>query len=303
MLLILKNITRPIRRTIKRWRLEYLKKYRVKKYAEYLYYIQLGKQIDWKNPHDINEKINWLAFHTDTSEWTKLADKYRVREFVKERGLGDILIPLLGVWSNTDEINIDLLPDKFVLKTNCGSGDTCIIDKNIVEWREEVYDRLNRALKCRFGIETAEPHYLRIKPCIIAEQLLQTKDETAITDYKIWCFNGKPYCFFTCSNRNIEKHTVDFNYYDLEWNRHDEKMAVNYRNNAEVKKPNNIKQLLYYASILSEGFPQVRVDLYEIDDKIYFGEMTFTSLEARMKCFVQETLNEMGEMIVLPDMK
>lgn len=133
--------------------------------------------------------------------------------------------------------------------------------------------------------------------------MLQTKDKSDITDYKIWCFNGKPYCFFTCSNRDIEKHTVDFNYYDLEWNRHDEKMAVNYRNNAEVKKPNNIEQLLYYASVLSNGFPQVRVDLYEIDDKIYFGEMTFTSLEARMKCFTQETLNEMGEMIKLPKIK
>lgn len=299
---MIKDITRPIRRTLKKWRVEYWKRFRVQKYAEYLYYIQLGKKIDWKNPRDLNEKINWLAFHTDTSEWTRLADKYQVREFVKERGCENILIPLLGVWSNTDEINVDLLPDKFVLKTNCGSGDTCIIDKIQLNWGG-VCERLNRALKHRFGTDTAEPHYLRIKPCIIAEQLLQTKDETAITDYKIWCFNGKPYCFFTCSNRNIEKHTVDFNYYDLEWNRHDEKMAVNYRNNAEVKKTNNIRQLLYYASVLSNGFPQVRVDLYEVDDKIYFGEMTFTSLEARMKCFTQETLNEMGKMIELPNIK
>lgn len=134
MLQILKDITRPIRRTFKKWRVEYWKRYRVKKYAEYLYNMQLAKNIDWKNPCDLNEKINWLAFHTDTSEWTRLADKYRVREFVKERGCESILIPLLGVWNSTDEINIDSLPDEFVIKTNCGSGDTCIIDKNTVKW-------------------------------------------------------------------------------------------------------------------------------------------------------------------------
>lgn len=301
MIQFLKDITRPIRRPFKRWRIEFIKRYWVKKYSEYLYRIQLGKEINWKNPIDLNEKINWLAFHTDTSEWTRLSDKFLVREFIKKRGCGDILIPLIGKWNSLDEVEWATLPDNYVLKTNCGSGDTTIIrESKQTKPTDVTLSRIHFALKNRFGLETAEPHYLRIEPCIIAEQLLQTKDGSSITDYKIWCFNGKPYCFFVCSNRDVVNHTVDFNYYDLEWKRHDEKMAVSYKNTAEVSMPRNIEKLLHYASILSKGFPQVRVDLYEVEDKIYFGEMTFTSLEARMKCFTQDTLNEMGKMIILP---
>lgn len=297
----IKDITRPIRRPFKRARLEFLKRYCVKKYSDYLYRSQLGKKLNWTNPVDLNEKINWLAFNTDTTEWTRLSDKYLVREFVKERGCEDILIPLLGKWNSVEEIEWSTLPDDYVLKTNCGSGDTTIIRNSKQEKPSaDVLKRINSALQNRFGLETAEPHYLRIQPCIIAEQLLQTKDGSSITDYKIWCFGGKPYCFFTCSNRDIENHTVDFNYYDLGWIRHDEKMADAFKNTAVVPRPRNLEKLLIYASILSNGFPQVRIDLYEVDDNIYFGEMTFTSLEARMRCFTQETLNEMGKMIILP---
>lgn len=99
-----------------------------RKLASILYKKYMGGKIDWKNPIDLNEKINWQKFYADTSEWTRLADKYRVREFVKERGLGEILIPLLGVWNKAEDIAYDSLPNSFVLKTNNGAGSVIIVD-------------------------------------------------------------------------------------------------------------------------------------------------------------------------------
>lgn len=294
----IKDFTRPFRRPIKRYWRNMLMLHYPKKYAAILFREQLGYSINWKNPKDLNEKINWLAFNTDTTEWTRLSDKYKVREFVKERGCEELLIPLFGVWNSINEIRFDELPCEFAIKTNCGSGDTLLVNKCNVEWHE-VLRKLQNTLNERFGYKTAEPHYLRIQPKIIAEKMLKPK-RGKVVDYKVWCFNGNPYCFFTCSNRDIAAHTVDFNYYDLSWNCHNEYMSPSYRNEAEVEKPKTISKMLEYAKVLSKGFPQVRVDFYEVDEKIYFGEMTFTSLEGRMKCFTKDTLNKMGEQIVLP---
>lgn len=266
-----------------------------KKIADTQFYHTFGRYINWNEPKDLNEKINWLAFNTDTTKWSELSDKYNVHEYVKSKGLSEILNPIYKKWDNIDEINFENLPNSFVLKTNCGSGDIVIVKNKNEENLDGIKKYFKKVLSKRFGIETSEPHYLRIKPCVFAEKLLSNE----IVDYKVWCFNGKPYCVFTVSNRDNKTHKRDINVFDLEWNKHKEWLNTWHHNDVAVKKPTNLQEMLKYATILSEGFPQVRVDFYEQDDKIYFGEMTFTSACGRMLSFSQEALITMGDLCII----
>ena len=287
-----------VRDYYKEWQLNLLKHHFKRRYATYLYRKQLGREINWKHPKDLNEKINWLAFCTDTSEWSRLADKYLVREYVKERGCGEILVPFYAKYDGVESIRYEELPEKFVLKTNNASGDTIVVKNKSVIDRDRIAERLQNSLNSKFGLESAEPHYLRINQCIIAEKFLEPQNGE-LTDYKIWCFHGKPFCIFTCTNRSITNHTADYNLFDTSWKSIDYGLSPQFRNKKHIDAPMHLDKMLEYASKLSEGFPQVRVDLYEVDGKIYFGEMTFTSMMGRMQYFTPEYLLRMGEQIHL----
>lgn len=269
-----------------------------KKLADFLYYLNFKRHINWAAPRDLNEIINFLAFNTDTTLWTRCADKYAVREYVKEKGLSNILIPLYGKWDKAEDMNFENLPSKFVVKTNNGYGDAFIVnDKSTIDINK-IKKRMSEALNLKFGIESAEAHYTKIKPCIIAEKLLETKNETGLVDYEVWCFHGKPYYIFTCSNRDLNTHHADFNLYDLQWNCIDDKAIVkSIRNSIRLPRPKNLTEMLYYASILSKDFVQARIDFYNIDGCIYFGEITLTSQAGRMNYFTDSFLEEMGEKI------
>jgi hypothetical protein len=264
-------------------------------FANNLFYETFGREINWGNPQDLNEKINWLSFNTDTTKWSELTDKYRVREFLKEKGLSHICNEIYEKWDSVDDINFDKLPKSFVIKTNCGSGDVLIIkDKTNVNL-ELIKNYFKDKIKMRFGIFTGEPHYLRIKPCIFAEKLLDINP----IDYKIWCFNGKPHCILVASNRKIGTNEKKLNAYDLNWNHKPEWLNDFYKNDITIQKPTHLEEMLKYASILSKDFPQVRVDFYEINDKVYFSEMTFTASCGRMLSFTQEKLLEMGKLCLI----
>lgn len=294
----LRNKYWSIRNGLSEWYLDVLKHHFKRQYATYLYKRQLGREINWKHPKDLNEKINWLAFCTDTSEWTRLADKYLVRDFVKERGCEEILVPLYAKYDCVEDIQYEALPSKFILKLNNGSGDATIVKDKATIDKDKIARRLLKALNSNFGLDSAEPHYLKIKPCIIAEKLLEPIGGE-LTDYKIWCFHGKPFCIFTCSNRNIINHTADYNIYDIQWNKQDCGLPLRFRNEKDIPCPLHLDRMLDYAHKLSDGFPQVRVDFYEVDGQIYFGEMTFTSMMGRMQYFTPEYLRLMGEQIQL----
>ena len=267
------------------------------KQADYLYKQIFGKRINWKRPCDLNEWINYLEFKTDTSNWSKLADKYKVRDFIKEKGLAHILIPLIAKYDSPNDIDFEKLPNQFVLKCNNGSGDTILIDNKTKINLTEIKQEISRSFQSKFGLESAEPHYLKIKPCIIAEEKL-SPTKMNMVDYKIWCFNGEPYCIFTVSNRNHKLHTADYNIFDLKWNRMDQYLTERHRNCIRVQKPKHLERMLSYAKILSDGFPEVRIDFYEVNDKVYFGEMTFTSQSGRMDYLTPDFLNMMGHQIV-----
>jgi len=263
-----------------------------------------GYKIDWKNPRDINEKMQWLICFGDTSKWPICADKYRVREFLKERGLEHLAVKFYGVWNDANEIDYDSLPEKFILKCNHDSGTCIVVDKKKGFNREEVNQKLNDSLKVKFGYINGELFYNKIMPCIIAEEFLESHDcsfSSTLVDYKIWSFDGRPYCTWTCHNR--EKGHSYVNVYDMDWNVHPEHSVFNdhYRDGKGlVPKPKTFDKMIEAASILSKGFPEVRVDFYEVDGKLYFGELTFMTLFGQIDFYTKDFLLELGNQCVLP---
>lgn len=278
-----------------------------KKALSIFWYIRFGKNIDWENVQTLNEKIQWLEAFTDTSKWTEYSDKYLVRNYIKKLGLEEHLPQLYGVWDKAEDIDFTKLPNSFAIKCNHDCGSTVIIknkDKDLN--KEDLIKHLNRCVSTPFGYEHCEPHYLKIKRCIIAEELLPLSNlnnvefESTI-DYKIWCINGKAEFGFICYDRTQDN--VVFDAYDLyTWTRKPEKLANAYLNQnfKPIPKPLNLNLMIEIAEKLSKDFPQVRVDLYNINGKIYIGEMTFTSQGGRMDYWSNEFQLELGRKIDLP---
>lgn len=265
-----------------------------------LYKESIGRPCNFSHPKDINEKILWLAFFTDTSMWTILADKYAVREYIKERIGEEHLVPLLGKWDRAEDIDFSLLPNKFVIKPNNGSYDCCIVTDKSKANLEEIRKKMDFSLKHKFGYEGAEIHYTRMKPCIIAEQLLGATEERGLVDYKIWCFNGVPHNILICADRDPVTHHSHLISYDLKWNKRAENLTPAFQNESTCPKPDNLGELLDVASKLSKDIPQCRIDLYNINGKIYFGEITLTSNYGMMQYFSQPLLDDMGAHCTLP---
>ena len=264
------------------------------------YFRMFKKNIDWEHPRDLNQIIQWLKIYSDTSRWSLYADKYRVREYVKSCGLEDLLVPLYGKWDHIWQIKWQDLPNQFVMKVNNGSGDVRICyDKNQInrlEWKAYFFMLLHE----KYGYACYQPHYDKIKPCIIAEKLLdinkQAIKSTSLIDYKVWCFYGTPKYIWVVANRNHDNCEVDM--YDVDWN-HRSEMCLEtnqyLRMHQTMPKPKNLQKMLDAATKLSKDCSLVRVDFYEVDGKLYFGEMTMTSAGGFMDFFTDCALQEMAE--------
>lgn len=254
-----------------------------------------------KNPQDLNEKILWQKLYSDTSKWTELADKYKVRQYIESLGLGKYLVKLYGKWDKAKDIDFSQLPNSAIFKVNNGDGKgTNLIVRDIpkanhVKLRKTFAKWLNRK---NIGDLSAEPHYKHMAPCIIAEEVLKLPEGAhSLTDYKIWCINGKPIYIWTCSDRDEDGGGADVMTYDLDWNAHPEfsVFTSEYRQGKILPKPNNLEEMLSVATQLSKGFPILRVDMYNIEGQIYFGELTFTSQGGMMDFYTQEFLSILGE--------
>lgn len=269
------------------------------------YRLRFHKRLNLDNPVDLNEKIEYLSLRTDTSEWTRLSDKYLVRDYVRECGLEPILNKLYGVWDSADDIDFDLLPDKFVLKTTHGSGDAIFITDKAAADIDKIRKKINATLHETYGLAEGNLHYSRIRPRVVAEELLENdpvsaKYSKSLIDYKIWCFDGKAEYVWACTDRTSKGTKVMT--YDPEWNAHPEYSVFtkHYMRDEIIPKPKNLDQMLETAQKLSKPFPVVRVDLYNLDGRIVFGEMTFTSLGGLMNFYTKDFLEKTGAMISLP---
>lgn len=261
----------------------------------------LGYEMDWKNPQDLNQKINWMKLNYDTTEWPRLADKYLVRQYIRERIGDDVLPKVYGVWKKAEDIDLNSLPQKFVLKTNHGCGMVIpVINKTKMDFHQTCAI-LNKWVNQKFGYDTIEPHYLKIKPLIYAEEYLENDVDfsSALVDYKVFCLSGNPHCILVCLNRENGKHT-DLYFFDCDWNEIPTHIAGSHKEKGVViPRPTCLYRLLEYAAALAKGHPQVRIDFYIIKGKVYFGEMTFTSQGGFMDYLSREFSLEMGRKVSL----
>ena len=239
-----------------------------------------NKKINWDNPTDLIEKIQWLQLYSDTSLWTLCSDKYLVRKFVEENGCGHTLNTLYGKWHDAEQIEWSNLPDSFVIKMNNSCGQNILVKDKIDLDIPVATKQLKKWMKSKYGYASAQIHYSRIEPCIIAEKFLmnETNPTQSLIDYKIWCFHGVPEFVLVVYNRT--KNNYSLSAYDLDWNNISD-YAFNKMNQhfsgENIRKPSSFNEMLEVSKKLSQNFPQVRIDFYDIDNKAIFGEMTFTT--------------------------
>lgn len=245
-----------------------------KLYLKLQYKNFIGKKLDLKNPETFNEKLQWLKLYNRNPLYTQLVDKYEVRKYIAKTIGEEYLIPLLGVYDNFDEIDFDVLPSKFVLKPNHTSGNVYICkDKsqiNYIQLKKEV----NMWLKRRYYWIHREWPYKNVKPRIICEKYMVDESGTELKDYKFMCFNGEVKCIFVCLNRN-SVNGLNINIYDPSWNLMPFGRPNHLNSNTTILKPKNFYKMVQFAEKLSRDIPFVRVDFYETNGRLYFGELTF----------------------------
>lgn len=258
----------------------YLSNVKKEKYPEVLkkmYKKKIGKELNLENPTSYNEKIQWSKLYDSRPIKTKLSDKYLVRDWIEDKIGQEYLIPLLGVWDQFDEIDFDALPNQFVLKANHGSGWNIIVrDKEKLD-KAQAKIKFDKWLKKNFAFYGLEMQYKDIKPKIIAEKYIVLEDINDLPDYKFFCFHGKVFCLYTMIDYTFDHSKGQLGFFDrdyklLPYHRLDFKPI-----REQVSKPKNFDKMVELAEHLSQGFEHVRVDFYNLNGKIYFGEMTFTN--------------------------
>lgn len=248
-------------------------------YAQWKYQLRTGKTLNLKTPQTFDERIWYLKINVRDPLNNKCSDKYRVREYVKECGLEHILNELYAVYSSVEEIDFDSLPERCFLKCNNGSGANMIYDCNKEFEYERFKKEFTKALKEDYYWAGREWNYRHIKPLILCEKVLEDKNGKLPLDYKIMCFAGEPKLLFLDIGVATEQgeHAEEYyrNIYDMEFNLLPVKETRENYLGPEIVKPQNWDKMVEYARILSKPFRHCRVDLYNIDGKIYFGEITF----------------------------
>ncbi|MDU4378984.1 MAG: ATP-grasp fold amidoligase family protein [Anaerococcus vaginalis] len=245
-----------------------------KKFIEKMFKATMDYPLNLENPKSFNEKLQWLKLYDRNPLYTKLVDKYKVREYISEKIGEGYLIPLLGVWDDPEDIDFDSLPNKFVLKCNHNSGlGMCICtDKSKIDIKK-VKNELKSGLAQNYYLNGREWPYKNVSRKIICEKYMTDETGKNLRDYKFYCFDGKPKIVGIYQDRNSDKETTgDFFDMNFEWVdlRFGMPNALN-----KPQKPQKFQEMIKIAEILSEGMPEVRVDLYISNNKIYFGELTF----------------------------
>lgn len=270
-------------------------------YLKLSYRIMTGERLNLKKPKTFSEKIQWLKLYDRREKYPMYVDKYEVRKYISEVLGKDYLIPLISVHNSVNEIKWDELPDKFVIKCSHGSGSNIICTNkkklNITKSKRI----LNKWIKRNWFWYGREWPYKKIKPKIIIEEFLPTENNELPADYKFYCFNGKPYYCQVIRGRG-ENETIDF--YDNEWNKMDfNGMRALPMSNETIEKPEHYSTMLEIAKKLSKDLPFIRVDLYYINKKIYFGELTLYPTSGYGRFYPKEWNVKLGRLISLDEFK
>lgn len=240
-------------------------------YLKALYKNRMKKTLNIKNPNTYNEKLQWLKLYDRNPIYTTMVDKYEVKNYVREIIGEEYIIPTIGVWDKFEDINFDNLPKQFVLKCTHDSGGLIICkDKSKLDIKE-AKKKINHSLRRNYYLNTREWPYKNVKPRIIAEKYMVDESGTELKDYKFFCFDGEPKALFIASDRNND---TKFDFYDMSFKHLD--LINGYKNSDKVIScPKGFEKMKELSRKLSKGLPHARIDFYDINGKVYFGEITF----------------------------
>ena len=271
-----------------------------KTYIKLYYRLRVGRPLNTENPTTLNEKLQWLKFNYRFPLQSIVSDKLLVRDYVAEKIGAEYLIPLLGSWENYDDVDFDKLPERFVLKCNHDSGGLVVCTDKSKLNHKEAKRKLEKSLKSNFFYIGREYQYRNIKPRIICEQFISDNGKVPM-DYKIYCFNGKPDVILVRRDRfSNNSHRASYLYFDQDWkfqplNKEDENLV-----DVDILKPKNLDKMIEIARELSKDFFFARIDLYNIDGQIYFGEITLSPNSGFDPDIKYETDLMFGEKLKIP---
>lgn len=262
-------------------------------------YLRFRRKLNLKNPQTLADKVTYLFLHKNTPLMSTCTDKWAVREYIASKGLSDILIPTLGgPWTSVKDINFDSLPNEFILKATHGCKMNYFVpDKSKLDI-PSCKRTLQKWLDTTYGTYSMEPHYKPIPHRIYAERLLDASG--GLADYKIHCLNGEPSFILVCSERNAQgrRMQVTLDLFDVNWhtqNQYLQSSGLEIVGMGKIAKPQYLNNMLKISRTLSADFSFVRVDLYEVQGKIYFGELTFSPACGVLPYFTDEFIYEMGK--------
>ena len=287
------------------------KYYDDERYLKILFKERFKYDLNLDKPMTFNEKLQWLKLYDRNDVYTRMVDKAEVKGYVIEKlyhnkksvtepNIGEDIslhiIPTIDVYESFDDIDFDLLPDRFVMKCTHDSGSALAVQKESLD-TNALKEKYKNNLRLNFWLKFREWPYKNVKPRILIEEYMETTGKETLPVYKFFCFSGKPFLVQTVINDKKEDEVID--YYDLDWNKLN--LRQNYPNSDEnIKKPVTLDLMVKYAQILSEGHPFIRVDFYEINKKVYFSEFTFFSDAGFAAFHPDEWDRKLGDLIILP---
>ena len=263
---------------------------------------EFGRWPNWDNPQTYSEKLQWLKLYDRRPEYTMMVDKYAVKKYVADIIGEEYVIPTLGVWDKPEEIEWDKLPNQFVLKTTHGGGNEGVVicrDKNSFD-RQKAINLLNKDLNTDLYKVWREWPYKNVPKRIIAEKYIDPNPETNdLSDYKFFCFNGEVKGLFVATERQNPNEEVKFDFFDENYEHLPLRQG---HDHAKITppKPRNFELMKSLSEKLSKGFPHVRIDLYDLGDRVLFGEITFFHFSGLVKFEPEYWDKHFGDMLTLP---
>jgi hypothetical protein len=261
--------------------------------------VSMGREINFNNPKTFNEKLQWIKLHDRKSIYTTMVDKYASKKLVANQIGSEHIIPLLGVWEHFDDIDFDKLPQQFVLKCTHDSGCVIIVkDKELFDIKL-AKKKLERSLRRNYYMMAREWPYKNVPRRIIAEKYVVDSEKNELRDYKFFCFNGKVKCFKIDWDR-FKNHKA--NYYDCDCKPlYFREKAYPFDYECGIDMPRHLKDMISFAEIFSKDIPFVRVDFYEVNGQVYFGEFTFFPTGGFGPFIPEEWDEKLGDWLTLPE--
>lgn len=268
-------------------------------YLKLAFKLNMHKKLDLKNPKSFSEKLQWLKLYDRNPAYTMMVDKYEVKDYVASIIGEEYIIPTLGVWDHFDDIDFDALPDQFVLKCTHDSGGLVVVKDKASFDKDKAREKIEKCLKADFYRIVREWPYKNVKPRIIAEKYVEDKRYHELRDYKFFTFGGKVRAMFVAADRQTKNKETTFDFFDEDYNHLPFRQG---HPNADTppEKPINFEKMKELSELLAKDIPHVRVDFYEVNGEVYFGELTFYHFSGFTPFVPEEWDYKFGEWLELP---